>query len=181
MKKIAVILLCFVLLLSGCRSLSKAEAFYTETRDDITLSTQYQYYFDDEGSVRCYWDNTGDDSLSFYDTFELHMLGDDGEWYVVDSGEEVSFNTGYCHGIDPRSRANARYSIELYTERLKDGKTYRISTFCFDDDGNNYQVFAEFTCDNKLAEEEMSEVSGGRYNKRGDPELGDFDVLTGNE
>ncbi|MBQ3530547.1 MAG: hypothetical protein IJA05_01335 [Oscillospiraceae bacterium] len=172
MKKIILILLCFVLLLSGCENLSKAEPYYTETKEGLSFSTQYKYIFDDETSIRCVWKNESSDSLSFYDTFELHLLGNDGEWYLVTKGGEVSFNTNYRHGIDPESESNARYDISVYTDKLKDGETYRISTYCFDDNGNNYQVFAEFTCDNKLAEEEIKEISGGLSSHRSDPSPG---------
>lgn len=166
LKKIILILLCFVLLLSGCENLPKAKPYYHETREDVVFSTQYKYYFPDESSIRCIWKNEGSESLSFHDVFELHVLGDDGEWYLVSKGEEVSFNTNYCHGIDPESESGARYDISLYTDELKEGKTYRISTYCYDDNGNYSQVFAEFVCDSKLAEEEMSEMTNGAFDDR---------------
>ena len=178
LKKIVLILLCFVLLLSGCKNLPKAEPYYTETRDDITFTTQYKYIFDDEPSIRCYWDNKSSESFSFYETFQLHILGDDGEWYLVSKGDEVNFNTNYSYGIDPEAQSNARYYISLYTDKLKDGETYRISTFCFDEEGKNYQFFAEFKCDNKLAEEEIKEISGGAAEHRGDySEGGHFEIV----
>lgn len=182
MKKIIITLLCFVLLLSGCEKLQKAEPYYTETRDDVTFYTEYEYCFDDESSIRCFWKNESKDSLSFYDTFELHVLGDDGEWYRIMGKEPVTFNTNYCHGIDPESESSDRYDISVYTDKLDDGKTYRISTFFFDDNGNNYQVYAEFVCDNELAEEEMKKVSGGQFDKREDPGYGGtFEILDPNK
>lgn len=178
MKKIVLILLCFVLLLSGCGNDIKAEPYYTETREDVSFSTQYKYIFDDETSIRCIWKNEGTDALSFHDTFELHVLGKDGEWYLVTKGEAVTFNTNYRHGIDPESETSSRYDVSLYIDKLKDGETYRISTYCFDDNGNNYQVFAEFTCDNNLAEEEIKDISGGLRDHRSDPEVGgNFEIL----
>lgn len=160
MKKIILILLCFVLLLSGCQSLPKAEPYFSETREDVTFNTQYNYYFDDEINIRCLWKNESTEEFSFYDTFELHVLGNDGEWYLLSKGDEVSFNTNYSHGLKPESETSSRYDLSVYADKIVGGKTYRISTYFFDDNGNNYQVFAEFTCDNKLAEEEMKEVTG---------------------
>ena len=180
MKKIILLVLCFIFVLSGCERLEKAEPYYTETRDDVTFSAQYKYYFTDEPSLRCTWTNSSTESFSFYDTFELHVL-DGEEWYVVSKGDEVSFNTDYCHGIDPESESNSRYDLSLYTDELKEGKTYRISTYFYDDNGNNYQAFAEFICDDKLAEEEMAEVSGGSGGHRGGLTLGgDYVILPGN-
>ena len=178
MKKIILILLCFVLLLCGCEKLQKAEPYFTETREDVVLSAQYEYYFDDERRIRCIWKNESSEALSFYDTFELHVLGDDGEWYRIMDNEAPVFNTKYCHGIDPESESGNRYDISVYTDKLDEGKTYRISTFFFDDNGNNYQVFAEFICDNELAEKEMEKVSGGEFNTREDPSFsGKFEIL----
>ena len=173
LKKIILLMLCFIFILSGCKSLPKAEPFYNETREDVTFSTQYEYYFDDEASIRCYWKNESTESLSFYDTFELHVLGSNGEWYMV--GMPAVFNTNYCHGIDPESESAAMYNISLFTNKLDEGKTYRVSTFCFDDNGNNFQFFAEFVCDNALAEEEMEEASGGMVDRR-DPVLPEIEV-----
>ncbi len=175
MKKIILLILCFVFVLSGCEKLAKAEPYYTETRDDVVFSTQYDYCFTDESNLRCFWKNESKESFSFYDTFELHVLGNDGEWYVVSKGDEVSFNTNYCHGIDPESETTSRYQISLFADELDSGKTYRISTYFYDDNGNNYQAFAEFICSDELAENEMKEASGPSY--RSDPEYaGTFDV-----
>lgn len=170
LKKIILILLCFVLLFSGCKPLQKAEPYYTETLDSVTFETQYKYYFDDESNILCIWNNKTDGEIYFHDTFELHVLGDDGEWYVVSNGDEVSFNTGYSHFVEPEIESKNRYELDVYTDGLENGKTYRISTYFFDESENYYQVFAEFTCDNELAEAEMTEVSGGYSDKRTDPE-----------
>ena len=172
MKKVILLVLCFIFVLSGCEKLAEAEPYYTETREDVTLTTQFKYYFDDEGSLHCVWKNEGTDKFSCYDTFELHVLNDDGNWYKVSKGEAVTFNTNYTHGINPESESNMRYDIRLYSDGLKNGKTYRISTFFFDKNGNNYQAYAEFICDNALAEEEMKEVSNGMLSHRDDPVYG---------
>lgn len=180
MKKIILILLCFVLLLSGCQQLQKAEPFYTETREDVTFNTQFDYYFDDERNIRCIWKNESEEEFSFYDVFELHVLENDGEWYVLSKGDEVSFNTNYCHGIDPKSETSSRYDLSLFTNKVENGKTYRISTYFFDESGNNYQVFAEFVYDNKLAEEEMKEVTG--QSNREDPGyIGSPEIIKGDD
>ena len=180
MKKIILILLCFVLLLSGCKQLQKAEPYYTETLDAVTFETQYKYYFSDESNILCLWNNNTDGDIYFHDTFELHVLGDDGEWYLVSEGDEVSFNTNYSHFVEPEIESKSRYELEVYTDGLENGKTYRISTYFFDDDENYYQAFAEFTCDNELAETEMIEVSGGYADKRTDPEnAGTLDIISG--
>ena len=178
MKKAILLVLCFIFIFSGCEKLEKSEPYYTETREDVVLSAQYEYYFSDEISVRCNWENKTSEEFSFYDTFELHILGDDGEWFVVNKGEEVSFNTNYCHGISPEGESTARYDLSVYTDKLKEGEIYRISTYFFDESGNNYQVFAEFTCDNELAEKELEKVSGGAADHRGNPQIGgELEVL----
>lgn len=177
MKKIILLILCFVVLLSGCENLPKAEPYYTETREDVVFSTQYEYCFTDEISVRCNWKNNSKESFSFHDVFELHVLGSDGEWYLVSKGEEVNFNTNYSHGIDPESETSSRYNVSLYIDEFESGKTYRISTYFYDENGNNYQAFAEFLCDDKLAEEEMSEASEGFFDHRGEPSQGSLETI----
>jgi hypothetical protein len=126
-----------VLLLSGCQNLPKAEPYYTETREDVTFNTQYSYCFEDERDIRCIWKNESTEGFSFHDTFELHVLGNDGEWYLLSKGDEVSFNTNYRHGIDPESETSSRYDLSLYTDEIENGKTYRISTYFFDDTATN--------------------------------------------
>ena len=178
LKKIILLVLCFIFVLSGCEKLEKAEPYYTETREDVVLSTQYEYYFSDEISVRCNWENKSSEEFSFYDTFELHMLGDDGEWYLVTKGDEIDFNSDYCHGIPSEEKSTARYDLSLYTDKLKEGEIYRISTYFFDENGNNYQAFAEFTCDSELAEKEMKKVSDGNADHRRNPQAGEnFQIL----
>ena len=123
MKKVILLVLCLIFVLSGCGKLEKAEPFYTETKENVVFLTQYEYYFDDEHSIRCSWENKTDEGFSFYDTFELHVLGDDGEWYVVSKGEEVEFKTDYCYGISANATSNARYDLSIYIEDLKEGES----------------------------------------------------------
>lgn len=182
MKKIILILLCLALLFSGCGKLQKAEPYYTDTLDEVSFRTQYEYYFDDESNILCIWNNETDGEIYFHDTFELHVLGDDGEWYLVGKSDEVSFNTSYCHFVEPEIESKNRYELSVYTKSLEDGETYRISTYFFDESDNYYQVFAEFTCDNDLAELEMSEVTGGYVSGRSDPEDGSsLEIIRGEE
>ncbi len=180
MKKILLLLLCFVLLLSGCEKFEKAEAFYPETNEDIILKTKYNYLFEDESNILCVWTNNTGRDFTTHSVFELHVL-EDGEWLKVTKGEPVAFNTNFLYGIDSEGESNQRYEVSVYTDKLKDGKEYRISTYCFDDDGNYYQVYAEFTCDNELAEKEIQEVTGGSASDRTDPEYaGELEIIEGN-
>ncbi len=171
MKKLLLLLLCLVFVLSGCQQLEKAEPYYPETIEEVYLKTAYKYYFDDESNILCTWVNETDKEYMFQDPFELHILQGN-EWYVVTKGEEPEFMTSYCHGISSSSEGNHRYEVSVYTDGLKQGETYRISTYFYDEDGNYYQAYAEFICDNKLAEEEMTEVSDGMAGHRKDPGKG---------
>ena len=180
MKKLVLIILCIVLLLSGCQTKQKAEAFYTETTDTVVFETEYDYYFTDEPNIFCHWVNLGDENIFFHDTFELHELGDNGEWYRLGNLEDASFNVDYKHFVEPgeENLSNARYGIDVFTNKLEEGKTYRISTYCFDADENYYQVYAEFTCDSNLAEKEMLEITDGMFGDRDyDFETEEFEVL----
>lgn len=168
LKKILILVLCLAIVLSGCGKLEKAEPFYSESNENVVFETEYKYYFDDELTVNCHWSNSGDEDLCFMDPFELHVLGDDGEWYKLSLGEEVEFMTNYCHGLDAGTvDSNARYDLSVYTENLENGKTYRISTYCYNEEETDYyQVFAEFTCDNALAEEEIQNLTEGAASRR---------------
>ncbi len=168
MKKFILLLLCLVFVLAGCAQMDKAESYYTDTMEGVTFKTAYKYYFDDESNILCTWVNESDKNIKFQDPFELHILKD-GEWYKVTDGAEPAFNTSYCHGVDAKTEGNNRYEVSVYTDKLKDGETYRISTYYYDDDDNYFQAFAEFTCDNKLAEEEIEEISDGAVSHRKDP------------
>ncbi|MBR5310898.1 MAG: hypothetical protein IKU42_07230 [Oscillospiraceae bacterium] len=166
MKKILLIILCVVLLLSGCAQQQKAEPFYSESGEGVRFEAEYKYYFTDETIIGCNWYNETEGEICFHDTFRLEQLGKDGEWYLVDKGDEVSFNTKYCHGVYANTKSGMNYDISLYTNKISEGNTYRISTYYFDENDNYYQVYAEFICDNKLAEEEMFEISDGIVNNR---------------
>ena len=165
MKKILLTIICVVLLLSGC-SQQKAEPFYSESGEGVSLETEYKYYFTDEKVVGCLWSNDTEVEVCMHTTFRLEELGKDGEWYLVDTGDEVSFNTNFCYGVEAGTKSSINYDISLYTNKLDDGKTYRISTYYYDENDNYYQIYAEFTCDTALAEEEMLEISDGIVNNR---------------
>ncbi|MBR3610148.1 MAG: hypothetical protein IKL57_01600 [Oscillospiraceae bacterium] len=168
MKKLLLIILCLVFAFSGCQSLEKAEPFYSETGENIEFKTEYKYYFSDETNILCLWTNLTEENIFFHDTFQLHKLGDNGEWYVVGDLEKAKFKTDYSHFVEPGEEftSNARYDITKFSAKLENGETYRISTYYFDESDNYYQIYAEFTCDNKLAEEEMLEISGGASDGR---------------
>lgn len=157
MKKLIVLVLCLAFLLCGCDQ--KAEPFYEGTNELVTLTPTYTYYFSDEPYMLCKWSNGTDGYIRFDDVFELQRLNSKGEWCVVKEKGEAEFNTSYCHGIEPNTESLARYDIELFAKSLDNGATYRISTYCYDEDGNYYQVYAEFICDDDLAEQELIELS----------------------
>ena len=157
MKKLIVLVLCLAFLLCGCDQ--KAEPFYEGTNELVTLTPTYTYYFSDEPYMLCKWSNGTDGYIRFDDVFELQRLNSKGEWCVVKEKGEAEFNTSYCHGIEPNTESLARYDIELFAKSLDNGANSRISTYCYDEDGNYYQVYAEFICDDDLAEQELIELS----------------------
>lgn len=168
MKKFAIIILCLAFLFSGCQSLEKAEPFYPETGENVSLKTEYEYYFADETNILCFWTNNTESDVFFHDTFQLHQLGNDGEWYLIGNFEDANFNTNYSHFVKTgeENTCNARYDITRFSAELEDGKTYRISTYYFDSEDNYYQIYTEFECNDKLAEEEMLEISDGAFGDR---------------
>ena len=170
MKKIILMLVCAVLAFSGC-SRQKAETYYNESGEGVRLETEYKYYFSDEKNVFCTWHNDTDKTINFHEVFQLHELGSDGEWYLVGSTEDASFSTKYGYFADAGADCRFEYDISVYTDKLENGSTYRISTYYYDADGNYYQIFAEFVCDDALAEEEMYEISDGIIGKREEPEV----------
>ena len=179
MKKLLIIILCLVIALSGCKAMQKAEPFYPETGENVEFQTEYKYYFSDETNILCYWKNLTEENIFFHDTFQLHQLGEDGEWYVVGDIENAEFNTDYSHFVEPGEEniSNARYDITRFSAKLENGKTYRLSTYYFDGNGNYYQIYSEFTCSDSLAEEEMLEISGGASGGRDtDYEVNVFEV-----
>lgn len=181
MKKLLLIILCVVLLLSGCSQQQKAEPFYSESGEGVRLETEYKYYFTDEKVVGCNWYNETEAEICMHTTFRLEELGKDGEWYLVDKGDEVNFNTNFCYGVEAGTKSRINYDISLFANKLIEGKTYRISTYYFDDNDNYYQIYAEFTCDASLAEEEMLEISDGIVNNRKEynQDIGDgIEILT---
>ncbi len=157
MKKFIALVLCIMFFLCGCDQ--KAEPFYEETNEFITLTTTYTYYFSDETYLLCRWNNKTEGYIRFDDVFELQRLGSDGEWYVIKELGEAEFNTSYCHEIEANTECLARYDIDLFTGSLNNGVTYRISTYCYDENNNYYQIYAEFICDDEAAEKELKELS----------------------
>ena len=158
--------MCIAVLFAGCQSLEKAEPFYAETGENVEFKTEYKYYYSDELTFFCKWNNETEGNIYFHDTFELHQLGENGEWYRIGTPEDVTFNTSYSHFVEPGFESKAIYDLSLFTRNLDEGKTYRISSYYFDDNENYYQIYAEFTCSNKLAEEEMLEITNGAFSER---------------
>lgn len=163
-------LLCAILLLSGC-SQQKAEPYYETIGEGISVNTQYKYYFTDEKSVTCIWTNNTDADIRFHEAFQLHELGSDGTWYKVGNDENADFSTIFCYMAESNGECNAKYDLTIYTDKLEVGKTYRISTYYFDNEENYYQAYAEFICDDELAEKEMLEISDGMMGNRYNTEL----------
>ena len=157
MKKIIAAILCLLFLFCGC---SKAAVpFYENENELITLTSLYNYSFSDDDYILCVWKNGTDKELYFYDTFSLEKKTSGGNWTVVDKFGNAEFNTNYCHSIDPGMESMARYDLDLFTDSLSNNTTYRISTFCYDDEDNHYQVYSEFICDDEAAEEEILALS----------------------
>lgn len=168
------------MVLSGCSTMPKAEPFYPETGENVEFKAQYEYYFSDESNVFCTWVNNTEGNIFFKDTFQLHELGDDGEWYLMGNPDDVEFKTDYAHFVEPgeKNASNARYEISLFTGKLDEGKTYRISTYYYDEADNHYQIYAEFICDNNLAETEMLTISDGMFgNRDSEFEVGTFEIF----
>ena len=155
MKKILAFALCFVLLLCGCDK--KAEPYYDTSAEGVTFTTFYHYYFTDDTFVQVRWMNDTDKTFHFTDEFRLEKLSGN-TWYLVSEKEEPSFNEEYYHYVDPHSKSASIYHLDLYTDLLTEGTTYRISTSCRDDEENYYQLYAEFICDNEAAEAELADI-----------------------
>lgn len=155
LKKTTAVVLCLLLLLLLCGCDKKAEPLYEETNDNITVDSLYEYIFTDESYILCTWHNKTDGYIQFPSYFELQKLSGD-TWYVVADKGEHDFSSEYGHGIEANIDSLARYDINYFADSLDDGATYRISTYCFDEDGNYYQIYCEFRCSNSLAENEMA-------------------------
>ncbi len=155
MKKIFAFVLCFVLLFCGCDK--KAEPYFDKTPEGVTFTTNYQYYFTDETYIQVRWMNDTDKTFHFTDEFRLEKLSGS-TWYLVSKKEAPVFNEEYYHYVEPHSKSSSIYHVDLYTDALVEGTTYRISTSCRDDEENYYQLYAEFICDNTAAEEELAGI-----------------------
>lgn len=156
MKKLIAAVLCLVFVLCGCSQ--KAEPFYENAAEGVTLTPTYTYYFSDEPYMLCNWKNETEGDVRFHDAF-AERLGSDGEWYLVKEKGNVEFNVDYCHLVEKGAESLARYDLESFAKKLDNGTTYRISTYYYDDNDNYYQVYAQFICDDEAAEKELSELS----------------------
>ena len=155
MKKILIFALCLVLLLCGCDK--KAVPFYETSSDDITLTANFHYYFGDDKYILATWNNATDGIIHFTDEFHLEKLSGS-TWYTVSGKEAPVFRDDYTHFLESMTEGAARYNLDLYLDELAQQTTYRVSTYCYDDNGKYYQVYAEFTCDDKAAENEIQEL-----------------------
>lgn len=151
MKKLFAILLTICLLLCGCTQPSVP--FTENTSDQITVEPEYHYVYPDDKALTLYWTNNTTEKIYMLKTYNLEMLSGD-SWVIVGNSEKADFDTSFSFMTSPGNTSNVTYDFRVYTDSLKEGNTYRISTFCFDDKGNEYQVFAEFICDAGLADEE---------------------------
>ena len=152
MKKLLLLALCIVFVLCGCDK--KAEPFYETTSDKITLTTDFHYYFSDDTFLLTHWSNQTEGTIRFTDEFRLEKLSGN-TWYTVSEKEAPLFNKDYLHILEPMSEGMARYDIDAYLDALEQQTTYRLSTYCFDESGNYYQVYAEFVCDDEAANIEI--------------------------
>lgn len=157
LKKMLLFALCLTLLLCGCDQ--KAKPFYETSSDAITLTTLYDYYFRDDEYVLATWNNQTEGTIHFTDEFRLEKLSGN-TWYTVSKTETPVFRDDYTHFLDAKTEGLASYDVNLYLDELAQQTTYRLSTYCYDDDGNYYQVYAEFICDDKAAENEVKELMG---------------------
>lgn len=155
MKKLFVLVLCLALLFCGCDK--KAEPYFDKSPEGVTFETGFHYYFTDDAFVQVRWMNETDKTFHFTDEFRLEKLSGS-TWYLVAKKGEPTFNEEYYHYVEPHSKSSSIYHIDLYTDALVEGTTYRISTSCRDDEENYYQLYAEFTCDNEAAEAELAGI-----------------------
>ena len=155
MKKLFVLVLCLALLFCGCDK--KAEPYFDKSPEGVTFETGFHYYFTDDAFVQVRWMNDTDKTFHFTDEFRLEKLSGS-IWYLVAKKGEPTFNEEYYHYVEPHSKSSSIYHIDLYTDALVEGTTYRISTSCRDDEENYYQLYAEFTCDNEAAEAELAGI-----------------------
>lgn len=156
MKKLIALVLCVLFLFCGC--MRKSEPFYEETNDNIVFEPYYHYVFADDESIRIQYTNNTENPIYFYDIYNLEK-DVNGTWMIIGDSRYKTFDTTYRHEVSPGSTSDARYYTKAYTETLVEGTTYRISTYCFDDEGHYWQVFAEVTCDDEKANDEIIEIT----------------------
>lgn len=139
-------------ILCGC---GKAEPFYQQELEGLTVKTYYEYYFPDDGNVTCTWNNDTDKYLYYEKEFRLEKQSGE-DWYEVSPKNKLDFSGFLLSGIPARSTSSSLYEMTEFT--LEEGVTYRISTYCYDEEGNYYQVYAQFICDSEKATEEINNL-----------------------
>ena len=155
MKKALALALCLILLLCGCDK--KAVPYYEAPAEGVTLTSLYQYCYADEDGIFAQWVNNTDANIYFTDEFRLEKLSGE-RWVTVSKKEAPVFNTDYHHFVEPGIESLNHYDLTLYTDGLNDGVTYRISTYYYNDNGEYYQIYATFLCDEEKAEEEITKL-----------------------
>lgn len=159
MKKIIIAVLCLVIVLGGC---GKAEPFYEQELSGLTVKTSFEYYFPDDSKVTCSWTNDTDKYLYYDKEFRLEKQSGE-NWYNVAPKNEIDFSSLSLNGIPANSSSSSLYEITEF--ELEEGSVYRISTYCYDGDGNYYQVYAQFTCNSEKAQEEINALMDEYLNK----------------
>lgn len=145
--------LCLLLLLCGCDK--AAVPFYDETTDQVLFESLYNYCFTDDTYVFCNWTNNTGSEIYFTDDYAIDRQTKDGKWVnLVEHKADEDY--GYSHVVSSGNISMAKFEFD--GNELSDGTIYRVSTYCFDEAGNNFQVYAEFTCSDELAEAEIEEI-----------------------
>lgn len=155
MKKLFAFILVFCLLLSGCSS----KPYYENTSEDILVTPFYYYLFPDDTKLITEWTNNSDKAIYTYKEFKLEKLTDD-RWVTIGTTPNVEFEKTFRTKVSPGNTSSISYDLSIYGVAIKEGITYRISTYFFDADENYYQVYVEFICNEELANKETEE----RYN-----------------
>lgn len=142
-----------MLLLCGCDK--AAVPFYDETNDKIQFESLYNYCFTDDAYVFCNWTNGTNGEIYFTDDYSIDKQTKDGKWVNVLKKESDSSNN-YSHVVSSGNTSMSKFDFDTVVPTK--GTIYRISTFCYDENDNHFQVYAEFTCDDELAEAEINEI-----------------------
>lgn len=155
MKKIIIAVLALMFILCGC---GEAMPFYDSELEGLTVKSRYKFCFADDSRVILDWSNGSDKDIYYVKEFKLEKK--DGEiWYTVSPKNKIEFNSESKYVIDPADTSSSNCDLSEYT--LTEGTAYRISTYCFDDEGNYYQVYAEFICNSDKANAEILAIMDG--------------------